>query len=269
MRVEEIEQHLKKDLLPFWKNLKDVSYGGFYGEMDYDLNLHQKADKGCILNSRILWFFSNAYKTIQDQESLSYADHAYEYLTKAFYDEENGGVYWSVTYGGKPKDDTKHTYNQAFAIYALASYYGASKNKDALSLAYALIDRIETDCKDEMGYLEAFDRNFKPASNEKLSENGIMAVRTMNTLLHVYEAYTEVYLVDPNEKIADRLKWMLDLFADKYPAGNWISLKITLPSHVKVSLPAAVIDIETGLSVVFFQAVLALDANTPVEASPG
>jgi mannobiose 2-epimerase len=215
MRVEEIKQHLINDIIPFWKNLKDDSYGGYYGEMDYDLNLYQKADKGCILNSRILWFFSNAYTTIQDEDCLLHASYSYDFLKNAFYDKENGGVYWSVTYDGKPKDDTKHTYNQAFAIYALASYYGASKNKEALQLAYDIMEKVETFCKDEGGYLEAFDRYFKPQSNEKLSENGVMASRTMNTLLHVFEAYTELYLVDKNSKVADRMKWMLDIFAEK------------------------------------------------------
>jgi mannobiose 2-epimerase len=183
--------------------------------MDYDLNLYQKADKGCILNSRILWFFSNAYTTIHDEDCLVHASYSFEFLKNAFYDRENGGVYWSVTYDGKSKDDTKHTYNQAFAIYALASFYGASKNKEALQLAYDIMEKVETFCKDEGGYLEAFDRYFKPQSNEKLSENGVMASRTMNTLLHVFEAYTELYLVDKNSKVADRMKWMLDIFSEK------------------------------------------------------
>ncbi|MDF2943037.1 MAG: N-acyl-D-glucosamine 2-epimerase [Herbinix sp.] len=215
MRVEEIKQHLINDIIPFWKNLKDDSYGGYYGEMDYDLKLYQQADKGCILNSRILWFFSNAFVTLQDEDCLAHAKHSYEFLKNAFSDKENGGVYWSVTFDGKPKDDTKHTYNQAFAIYALASYYGASQDKEALKLAYDLVEKVETCNKDAGGYLEAFDRYFKPSSNEKLSENGVMASRTMNTLLHVFEAYTELYRVDKNSKIAESMAWMLDTFAEK------------------------------------------------------
>ncbi len=215
MRVDEIKGHLWKDIIPFWKGLKDDEFGGFYGEMDFDLNLHKKADKGCILNSRILWFFSNAYMTIGEEDCLRYARHAYDFLEKAFYDQENGGVFWSVTYDGKPSDETKHTYNQAFAVYGLASYYGATGDKEALKLAYSLVDKMENVCRDDIGYLEAFDREFMPVSNEKLSENGVMATRTMNTLLHVLEAYTELYRVDKKEVIADKMKWMLDLFADK------------------------------------------------------
>jgi len=215
MRIEEIKNHLINGIIPFWKNMKDEEYGGFYGEMDYNLELFKKADKGCILNSRILWFFTNAYTTLHEEECLAYATHSYEFLKKAFYDKENGGVYWSVTYDGKPQDDMKHTYNQSFAIYALASYYGATQDKEALEMAYSIVDKVETYAKDEIGYLEAFNRFFEPDSNEKLSENGVMATRTMNTLLHLLEAYTELYRVDKNEKTEKNIKWMLDIFADK------------------------------------------------------
>jgi mannobiose 2-epimerase len=226
MRVDEIKEHLIKDIIPFWQSIKDDEFGGFYGEMDFDLNLYRKADKGCILNSRILWFFSNAYMTLSQNEYLVYAEHAYDFLRKAFYDQENGGVFWSVTYDGRPSDDTKHTYNQAFAVYGLASYYGVSKDREALALAYSLVDRIENNCKDEIGYLEAFDRYFEPSSNEKLSENGVMASRTMNTLLHVLEAYTELYRVDKSKEIANKMRWMLDLFADKVYNPNKARLEV-------------------------------------------
>ena len=215
MRVKIIKNHLLNDIIPFWKELKDEVYGGYYGEVDFNLHLHKEADKGGILNSRILWFFSNAYLTLGDKEYLEYATHAYEYLKKAFLDLEQGGIYWSVTFDGKPKDTSKHTYNQAFAIYALSSYYDATKEAEALHIAYGLVDIIEKTCKDDIGYLEAFNREFEPESNEKLSENGLMASRTMNTLLHVFEAYTELYRVDNNEKIADNMRWMLEVFANK------------------------------------------------------
>lgn len=215
MRKEEVKQHLAQDIIPFWKKMRDEEYGGFYGEMDFNLKINKKADKGGILNSRILWFFSNAYKVLGDEECLSCAGQAYRFLKSSFYDKENGGVFWSVTYDGKPADDTKHTYNQAFAIYALSSYYSVSKDSEALKLAYELMEKVESCCRDEGGYLEAFDRRFGPADNEKLSENGVLAERTMNSLLHVFEAYTELYRVDKDREVAGRLARMLDIFADK------------------------------------------------------
>lgn len=130
-------------------------------------------------------------------------------------DREYGGIYWSLNYDGTPLDTTKHTYNQAFCIYALSSYYEASHDEEALALAKQLFSLIEEKCTDEVGYLEAFTREFQPESNEKLSENGVLADKTMNTLLHVFEAYTELYRVSRDETVGERLRWIMDVFAEK------------------------------------------------------
>ncbi len=215
MFAEEIKEHLIKDIIPFWQKLKDDENGGFYGYLGYDLVVDKQAVKGCILNSRILWFFSNAYLTLKEESLLACAQHAFLFLKEHCIDRENGGIYWSLTYDGKPEDTTKHTYNQAFAIYALASYYDASKDKEALALAKKLYQIIETKCKDEYGYLEAFNKKFEPEDNDKLSENGVMAEKTMNTLLHVFEAYTELYRVSHEKDVADQMRYMLDLVKEK------------------------------------------------------
>ncbi len=207
---EEFKYHLCNKLIPFWKNLKDDEYGGFYGYMDSDLVLDKRAEKGCILNSRILWFFSNAYMTLKDESLKEYADHAYAFLTDHCLDKQNGGVFWSLDHKGEPLDTTKHTYNQAFAIYALSSYYDAFKNPEAIKLASDLFRLVENKCKDEVGYKEAQSKEFFAIENDKLSENGVMADRTMNTLLHVFEAYTEFFRVSRRNEVAERLKWILD-----------------------------------------------------------
>ena len=232
---EEVKEELLRHIIPFWKNLRDDEWGGYYGWLSYDLSLDKKSEKGCILNSRITWFFSNAYTLLKEESLLDEAKHGYAFLKQHCVDRENGGVYWSLNYDGTPLDTTKHTYNQAFSIYALSSYYEAAKEREALELAYALYRLIETKCRDEVGYLEAFTKDFKPESNEKLSENGVMADKTMNTLLHVFEAYTELYRVCKAnetldlqaengsvvsagyvaEQVKQRLHWILDLIAEK------------------------------------------------------
>ena len=215
MFATEIKEHLVNDLIPFWQGLKDEENGGFYGYLSYDLKLDKKAVKGCILNSRILWFFSNAYMVLGDPSLLESAAYAYQFLKEHCVDDEFGGVFWSLTYDGKPEDTTKHTYNQAFSIYALASYYDASKNPEALEIAWKLYDLVESKCKDEYGYLVAFTRSFEPEENDKLSENGVIAEKTMNTLLHVFEAYTELYRVTKEEKVAKQIRFMMDIIKDK------------------------------------------------------
>ena len=215
MERKQFEKQLKNNLIPFWSNLEDTEYGGFYGYVDKDLNVDKKADKGVLLNSRILWFFSAAYSLFKDEELLKKANAAYHFLTDYCYDTEYGGVYWSVTYDGKPVDTTKHAYNQAFAIYALSEYYLATGDEKSLKLAFELFGIIEEKCRDNDGYLEAFTVDFKPGDNEKLSENGVIAGRTMNTLLHVLEAYSNLYKAEKNKTVADELKAIVDIFEAK------------------------------------------------------
>ena len=85
----EIENQLKNNIIPFWIDMKDDQFGGFYGQMDKNLDLDKKADKGCILNSRILWFFSKVYKRYLNEEYLECATHAFDFLKDYFYDKEN------------------------------------------------------------------------------------------------------------------------------------------------------------------------------------
>ena len=210
---KEYYEHLTEDIIPFWAGLRDDEYGGFYGQVDFDHMVDKKADKGCILNSRIMWFFSAAKLLFDELDRngtekeqhegyakysamcLDLAGHAYRFFREAFLDGEYGGVYWAVSFDGRPADTLKHTYCHAFAIYALAAYFDASGERAAFDTAMELADLIEEKCTDDVGYLEAFNRDFTPARNDELSENGVMADKTMNTLLHVFEAYTELLRV--------------------------------------------------------------------------
>ncbi len=215
MDIRTFENHLKNQLLPFWNRMEDVENGGFYGYANESGVPDKNSIKSCILNSRILWFYSASYNLLKEEELLKKAKHAFSFLQNHFYDSRYQGVFWSVEADGTPLDTTKHTYNQAFAIYALSEYYKASHNKEALNLAYSLYYTIEEKCRDEEGYFEAFSRDYVPVSNEKLSENGVIAQRTMNTLLHVMEAYTELYRADKFFKVGDSVREILRIFKSK------------------------------------------------------
>lgn len=150
MLSEEIRNHLENKILPFWEGLADPVYGGYYGYVDKELRVVKEADKGCILNSRILWTFSTAARELNQPELREYADRAYDFMRR-FEDDKNGGVFWSVTFDGKPADTTKHTYCQAFAVYGLAAYYRLTGKQEALDKAMALFRLIESKCSDAGG----------------------------------------------------------------------------------------------------------------------
>ncbi len=211
MLSETLQRHLETRILPFWEGLMDRENGGFYGYVDKDLKVHRDAHKGCILNSRILWTFSTAARVTGNRRYLRFAEQALDFMAR-FEELERGGMYWSVTAQGEPLDKTKHTYCQAFAIYGLAAYLRAAdpageRYRTARERALRLFDVIERRCRDEGGYGEAFEPDFTPVGNEKLSDNPVLmargetAQRTMNTLLHVLEAYAELYRALPEEAV--------------------------------------------------------------------
>lgn len=221
--AREIDDHLRNKIAKFWRSLVDQDYGGFYGFVDFDLNVERESIKGCILNSRILWFFSSLAELYKDnadykaevEQYLDLAKFAYDFLKDKFWDKENDGVYWSVEYNGKPSDSSKHCYNQAFAIYGLVKYYEVTQDDEALELANKLFLIIENKCRDKDGYLEQFSADFTAISNDKLSENGVIAERTMNTLLHVFEAYTELYRVTQQEAVEQKLLEIIAIIESK------------------------------------------------------
>ncbi len=215
MLADEVKKELTGHIIPFWNSLEDKENGGFCGFVGIDLKRDANAEKGVILHSRILWFYSNCFLVLKDEDCLKRAKRCYDFMVKYCVDKVNGGVYWSVNADGSPKDDMKHTYCQAFFIYALASYYDASRDEGALKLALEMFETVEKRCTDDVAYLEAMSRTWEVIENDALSENGLMADKTMNTTLHLLEAYTELYRVSGDKRVAKRLKFQLRLFLDK------------------------------------------------------
>lgn len=213
----EIEEHLTDTILPFWMKLIDVENGGFYGQIDFNLTIDKEADKGGIAISRFLWTFSAAYRVTKNEQYLEYAHHLYKFLVNYVYDHEFKGLYWLVDYKGNPKDMRKHVYTQSFGIYALSEYYRATQNESALQLANEIFQLIEEQGFDQVtnAYKEEYDREWNETPNEMLSGNGVNAEITMNTHIHVLEAYTNLYKADPNEYLKARLENLMKIHYEK------------------------------------------------------
>ncbi|SER49030.1 mannobiose 2-epimerase [Gracilibacillus ureilyticus] len=213
----EIRDHLENKILPFWMKLKDEENGGFFGKVDEELIVHKEEDKGGIATARFLWTFSAAYRVTGNKDYLLHAEHLYLFLRDKLYDRKHKGIYWLVNYKGEPKDTRKHVYAQSFAIYALSEYYRVTESKEVLELALEIYQLIEEKGfnRTNNAYLEEFDRCWNPQANEMLSENGVIAEITMNTHIHVLEAYTNLYKVYPSKKLKEVLQNLLHVHYQK------------------------------------------------------
>ncbi len=214
----ELQAELTNNILPFWMNkMVDIHRGGFYGRMDGNNVLHPDAEKGGILNARILWTFSAAYRTCQDMRYLEIARRAKDYILDYFVDEVYGGTYWTVEASGRPKDTKKQIYSIAFTIYALSEYYQAVTDEEALLVAkglYSLIEHHSFDRK-KNGYFEAYSREWVLLEDLRLSDKDANEKKTMNTHLHILEAYTNLFRIWKDDLLTKQLKNLIVLFLDK------------------------------------------------------
>lgn len=224
---DELLKELSGNILPYWRQKTLDPSGGFFGRISGNDIVDKDAHKGAIMTSRVLWTFSSAYRILGGQELLDVAEHAKNEIINRFYDYEYGGVYWSIDHEGRPFDTKKQTYAIAFAIYGLSEFYRASGDKKALDYAVKLFNSIETFCRDKYrnGYFEAFSRDWKPLNDMRLSEKDENECKSMNTHLHVLEAYTNLYRASMEKAVGKSLINLLDIF-EKYIIGKDGHLKL-------------------------------------------
>jgi mannobiose 2-epimerase len=217
--VRELNDELTLNILPFWSNkMIDTDHGGFIGRIDGRDIKHLDSTKGGVLNGRILWTFSSAFLYSREPRYLLLAQRSFDYLLNHFIDQEKGGIYWMLDYRGNPINSKKQIYALAFAIYGLSEFYRASGNLRALEEAISLYQHIEEHSFDREynGYFEAFDRNWKMMDDLRLSDKDANEKKTMNTHLHILEAYTLLYMIWPDLKLKARLTNLIELFLEKF-----------------------------------------------------
>ena len=191
----EMQDVLENNILRFWLDqMMDYEHGGFYGRMDGEGELHPEAEKGAILNARILWAFSAAFRVLKHPEYLEAATRAKDYIIEHFIDQEYGGVYWSVDCEGNPLDTKNQFYAIGFMIYGLSEYARATGDREALDYALDLYDCIEEHAFDSEhnGYIEACTREWGEIADMRLSDLDANYPKSQNTHLHIIEPYTNL-----------------------------------------------------------------------------
>ena len=215
---QEVQDVLQTNILPFWLDkMIDRENRGFYGRIDGHGVLRPDAEKGAILNARILWTFSAAYRVLKRPEYLAAATRAKDYILEHFYDKEFGGIYWSLDSLGRPKDTKKQFYAIGFAIYGLSEYARATADREALDYAIRLFECIEQHSLDrkDNGYIEACTREWGKIEDMRLSDFDANYPKSQNTHLHIIEPYTNLFRIWKDERLEKALRNLINIFTDK------------------------------------------------------
>jgi cellobiose epimerase len=210
-----MERELLENILPFWlKHTIDTRNGGFYGAVHNDLTIDDSVERSLVLCARMLWTFSAVYRAYPEPEFLAAARHAYHELSEHFFDRQHGGVFWRLNHHHEPVSDRKQTYGQAFAIYALSEYHLAAGEPEPFIQAGQLFDLLEKHAADPVngGYIEGCARDWSPLADLRLSEKEPNCPKSMNTLLHVLEAYTNLIRASGSETVRERQAALVNIF---------------------------------------------------------
>jgi mannobiose 2-epimerase len=216
VQLKQLKTELSDELdsiLKYWsKHTLDKENGGFVGQIDYNDHIIANTEKGSVLNTRILWSFSASYKVTKNENHKKIAQRAFEFLSDSFYDPEFGGLFWSINADRTPKDTKNQIYALAFAIYGLSEYYAISKDDKALEIAINLYLKIQKHSYDPVnkGYLEAFTRDWQPIEDLRLSDKDANEKKTMNTHLHIVEAYANLFKVWKDKKLQSDIIELLE-----------------------------------------------------------
>lgn len=202
------------NILEYWsKQAIDAKNGGFIGQVDFNDQKNFESEKGSVLNARILWSFSAAYQITKEEDHKRMAKNTFEYIINNFYDSEFGGIFWSITADAKPKDTKNQIYALAFVIYGMTEYYAISKDKRALEYSIALYKKIQEHSYDPVnkGYFEAVTRDWQPIADLRLSDKDANEKKTMNTHLHIVEAFANLYKVWKDETLRKDIVELLEV----------------------------------------------------------
>lgn len=217
---EMAKKELLEDILPFWEKYDvDEENGGFYGVVTREGMPVKGGTKCLVLNARLVWTFASAYRILKDEKYLKLAKRAYDYFCEYFIDKQYGGCYFMLDCKGNAIDDKKFVYGQAFAIYALSEYCRATGDTEARDKAVAIRDLLEQHAytPDHPGYIEilARDWSYNPANQGSNINPEAEATKTMNTHLHLIEAYTGLLRVLRTPEQIAKVRQHLNIMLDK------------------------------------------------------
>jgi cellobiose epimerase len=220
--ADEMEANLKTHILDkFFPAAADEGGLGFHENFGLDWKRQPGQNKSIVYQSRLTWTSAQAARRFPAKSDLYLAmtRRGMACLAEKMWDKQGGGFFWIVSPGSPPTNAMKQMYGHAFGIYALAASYQATQDQAALDLAKKAFQWMEDHAhdRDQLGYFENVGPDGKPASPSQGNAVGAAAgQKSMNSSIHILEAFTALYQVWPDPLVKTRLQEMLDICRTRF-----------------------------------------------------
>lgn len=211
--LEIFTNELHNNILSYWMKYGVEKEGhGFYGAVNLNNEPVLSANKTSVLNARILWTFAAAAKKYPGRGYDEIAHKAFRVVSEDFADKEHGGFYMELNSDNEVANDIKHTYAQAFVIYSLSKYYKFNPASEVMGKIQYFFHFLDKKTKDpeHAGYFESFTRHWNIYEENRMADNN--EPKSMNTHLHLLEAYAAVYKIWKGDLVKQRLTELMELF---------------------------------------------------------
>ncbi len=229
----EVEENLRTHILKPWFPVSiDTVNGGFTESYDNDWRPNGNSKtRSIVYQSRLTWVASAAMDLHGADKAMfaGVVKHGIESLKNLMWDGQSGGFYWQIQLNnnGKwnPIGTEKHAYGISFGIYASAAAYGATRAPEALKMAMDCFHWLDKNAHDNVngGYYEALSRSGKPilsrSGNARDNIGTPYGYKSMNTHIHLLEAFSELYRVNPDQLVRLRLLELFKIVRDKIYVG--------------------------------------------------
>jgi mannose/cellobiose epimerase-like protein (N-acyl-D-glucosamine 2-epimerase family) len=251
IRFSEVRHWLFDKALPFWsRNGLDASGLGFNEQLDCEGRSTNLPYKRMRAQARQVYVYSHAYLMGWDPKALDYAKVGYDFITEHGWLAQGG---WAKCLGreGGIVDDTLDLYDNAFVMFALAWYFKATGNIEAIELAHYTLDNIyeklarpdgrgfyEADKKGQyrlqnphMHYLEAMLALYDATDDERFKTEASKTAALFLSTFYESETQTLAEYYDDNWERAQgtagklvepghHFEWVWLLFQTEQATGN-------------------------------------------------
>lgn len=198
-RARQWQKELSEKIMPYWYDTAvDWERGGYKLADDPSRPARAAADKQIVTQARMVWGFAHVHrKGWRDpkRDYLKAARNGYSFITEQFRDPTHGGYYWKTDLAGRPANDRKHLYGEAFVVYALVEYHRATGDKPALDDAMNLFHVIQKNCHDQVngGWGEHYEHDWRLITKpDDRIEVEVAGLKSANAHLHWMEALAEL-----------------------------------------------------------------------------